>query len=145
MGCKREFRCDRHDDGDGAVPIPDVVLDDQRRPGLPDLGAPSGIELDQMDFAAARETHFRLVFEVGFVAREVSNFLDASCSSGNHSAAIERSRPAFARYPASSRWLRFFFPRLSTKCHTAWSMNRLRVPFVVTRSRTLTVVSCRTT
>jgi len=96
-GVRRNMGCDGRDDGDRAVPVPDVFLDDDHGPGFPDL-VPSGrIEFDEVDFASPGKGHARFGFVSFFDSLEFSNAFQASSSSGNHSAAISRSRLAFTR------------------------------------------------
>lgn len=98
-----EMRTDGGDDGNGAVLVRDVVLDDDRWPGLLGLVASAGIEINQIDVASSGERHFSLD-RTGFRPwRDSPDIRDASSSSGNQSAAIARSRCAFASASAFRR------------------------------------------
>src|ERR1022692_874203 len=82
---------------DLAVLVADVVLDDEGRPRLLDLVAAGWIKFDEVEIPSLRKRHVRLVLVVFFGSRAASNVRQASSSSGNHSAAIARSRSALAR------------------------------------------------
>jgi hypothetical protein len=84
------MRTDGGGDGNGAVLVRNVVLDDER--WAVDLVASGGVKLGQIDLASPGKRHFRLD-RTGFLPwRGSSDIRDASSSRGNHSAAIARSR-----------------------------------------------------
>src|SRR5438876_3798727 len=113
----------RSNDGGGSRAVRIIVLYDDRRPGLADLRTHRGVS----DLSAAWTRYRRR--RTGHV----------SASTAAHSAASRRSRSRFTR-PSSSRSSRSRVrvrPRASSRI--AWSMNRLRFPFFVTRSSSSTV------
>ena len=117
----------RSNDGGGGGAVRMIVLYDDRRPGLADFRAHRGVERDEPNVSAAWTRYRRR--RTGHV----------SASTAAHSAASRRSRSRFTR-PSSSRSFRSCArvrPRASSRI--AWSMNRLRFPFFVTRSSNSTV------
>jgi hypothetical protein len=84
-----ELGTERSHDCDWAVPVRNVVLNDDGRAHLLDLVPNSWVEGDQVDLAEAWKSHARL--RAGFRARLVSASSVASSSSGYQSAAIARS------------------------------------------------------
>ena len=92
---------DRGRDGghysDRAVTIPYIILNDESRPSLLDFVASRGVKFNEVDFTPSRNLHERIFLADRFNLREPSNRVQASSSSGNHSAAIARSWSAFAR------------------------------------------------
>src|ERR1035441_2677428 len=81
---------------DGTVLVGYIVLDDKRRPRLPDLVPNGGIEVDEIDLTTARAGHAILDLRLIDLCFATAVVTDASSSSGNHSAAISTSRPALA-------------------------------------------------
>ncbi len=117
----------RSNDGGGGGAVRMVVLYDDGRPGLADLRAQRGVERDEPELPAAWTRYRRR--RAGHV----------SASTAAQSAASRESRSRFTR-PSSSRSFRSCArvrPRASSRI--AWSMNRLRFPFFVTRSSNCTV------
>src|ERR1019366_1939725 len=77
-----ELRGNRGDDGDRAVVVVDVVLDDDRGPRLLDFRAAGRLELDEVHVAAQDDGH------------SLSSLRHTSSESGSHSVAIWRSKSA---------------------------------------------------
>src|ERR1022692_2001233 len=102
----RELGTDGGHDGDRAVLVGDVVLDDNSRSSLLDFVSDSRIKSNQVNLAATREGYFFL-----FLPWATCH---ASSSKGNHSAAICRSRSALARASCFNRSRRFCRPWVST-------------------------------
>ena len=103
-GTWRALRGDRSYNSNRTVPIFNVVLNDDRWPGLLNLVSSRGIKLHEVDVASSRKRHLDLdlaSFRCG-LCLDFSNVCHASSSRGNHSVAIARSLSAFARYPALS-------------------------------------------
>src|ERR1035438_5776381 len=101
----RELGTDGSHDGDRAVLVGDVILNDNCGPSLLDLMANGGVEREQVDLAATGKGYF-------FRLRPWATCHDSS-SKGNHSAAICRSRSALAKASCFSRCLRFCRPWVS--------------------------------
>src|ERR1035441_9900000 len=102
----RELGTDGSHDGDRAVLVGDVILDDDGGPSLLNLVAERGVEANQVDLAATGKGYFFL-----FLLWATCH---ASSSKGNHSAANCRSRSALARASCFSRSRRFCRPWVST-------------------------------
>jgi hypothetical protein len=90
----RESRRNGSDDRNGAVSVADIVLDHERRAASSGVLTARGIEPDQVDISSPRRGHERFLRAglVTFFVAVWSTISHASASSGNHSAAISRSR-----------------------------------------------------
>jgi hypothetical protein len=123
---------DRSDDGRASSAVPDVILNDNGRSRLLDLGPDGWVEGDEIHLSPTGEGYFR-------PGRRRSACSHVCSSTATHSSTILRSRAEREAYPSSSCLRSLPFPTEATRSRIASLMKRLRAPFVVTRSSRLTV------